>query len=274
MVDFERAVFTKVHETDPDAKLLPLNLEEAGKDKSFVKDTLSKLHRTVIIKFDLTSLGVERNGLGDVNTSSGFYRIRNFYSRVYDLFINISSSCGIFYYGEEDELNLTIILDEALRNAFAHGNRLNFNVPIYLYIDPRQATVIVFDGNLKGQAEDKEYENERKASYGFLHGAGVGLEKSERYGMISRKKEGNAVVMVLKKWIFKDSVKSAEDQAMRGPEGGIDLTTVKRSLQTKDEGIKFHFDPGTLQQLQRAAGFVPVIIDIEPLADLRMFLGA
>jgi len=38
-------------------------------------------------------------------------------------------------------------------------------------------------------------------------------------------------------------------------------------------GIKFHIDPAMLQQLQNAAGFVPVIINIQPLRDLSVFLG-
>ena len=70
--------------------------------------------------------------------------------------------------------------------------------------------------------------------------------------------------------------------------GGIDLTSGKWKLQIqnnpkfrqerripgeKDRGIKFHLDPAMLQQLQNAPGFLPVIIDIEPLGDLRIFLG-
>jgi hypothetical protein len=39
------------------------------------------------------------------------------------------------------------------------------------------------------------------------------------------------------------------------------------------EGIKFHLDPVMLAQLQNAPGFVPVIIDVQPLNDLKSFLG-
>ncbi len=38
-------------------------------------------------------------------------------------------------------------------------------------------------------------------------------------------------------------------------------------------GIKFHLDPAMLEQLQDAPGFVPVIINIQPMTDLRSFLG-
>ena len=58
-------------------------------------------------------------------------------------------------------------------------------------------------------------------------------------------------------------------------EGGIDLTPANMNLQTKNNGdeIKFHLDPAMLQQLQNAPGFVPVIINIQPLKSLQEFLG-
>jgi len=61
--------------------------------------------------------------------------------------------------------------------------------------------------------------------------------------------------------------------------GGIDLTPAKMNLQTKIDaaqggpGIKFHLDPALLEQLQSAPGFVPVIIDMHPVTDIRLFLG-
>jgi len=47
------------------------------------------------------------------------------------------------------------------------------------------------------------------------------------------------------------------------------------NLQTQNSGggIKFHIDQAMLQQLQNAPGFVPVIINIQPMRDLRGFLG-
>ena len=46
-------------------------------------------------------------------------------------------------------------------------------------------------------------------------------------------------------------------------------------LQTKNdgEGIKFHINQAQLAQLQNAPGFTPVIISIQPMTNLRMFLG-
>ena len=57
--------------------------------------------------------------------------------------------------------------------------------------------------------------------------------------------------------------------------GGIDLTSDKAlSVQNSNQGIKFHIDPAMLQQLHNAPGFEPMIVSMEPLEDLRGFLGA
>jgi len=66
------------------------------------------------------------------------------------------------------------------------------------------------------------------------------------------------------------------DQAMNGNNtGGIDLTPANKVLQTQNTGesIKFHLNPAQLAQLQNAPGFVPVIISIQPMTNLREFLG-
>ena len=41
----------------------------------------------------------------------------------------------------------------------------------------------------------------------------------------------------------------------------------------REDGIKFHLSPAMLEQLRNAPGFVPVIINIQPLRSLREFLG-
>ncbi len=59
-----------------------------------------------------------------------------------------------------------------------------------------------------------------------------------------------------------------------GKRGGIDLTSDKAlSVQNNGQGIKFHIDPFMLKQFQNAPGFVPVIINIQPMTDIRIFLG-
>ena len=40
-----------------------------------------------------------------------------------------------------------------------------------------------------------------------------------------------------------------------------------------DKGISFHMDAAMLQKLQNAPGFVPVIINVQPLKSLTEFLG-
>ena len=59
----------------------------------------------------------------------------------------------------------------------------------------------------------------------------------------------------------------------RAVKGGIDLTAANMNLQTRNagEGIQFHLDPALLKQLQNAPGFVPVIINIQPLKNLQEF---
>ncbi|MBF0571999.1 MAG: hypothetical protein HQL12_09045 [Candidatus Omnitrophica bacterium] len=64
--------------------------------------------------------------------------------------------------------------------------------------------------------------------------------------------------------------------------GGIDLSPANMNLLTRtdfslaaqiDTGIKFHLDPALIKRLQEAPGFVPVVIQIHPVTDLRSFLG-
>ena len=65
------------------------------------------------------------------------------------------------------------------------------------------------------------------------------------------------------------------DRGMITHTGGIDLTPANMNLQTQNNGgsIQFHLDSAQLQQLQNASGFVPVIINIQPMTNLRVFLG-
>lgn len=59
--------------------------------------------------------------------------------------------------------------------------------------------------------------------------------------------------------------------------GGIDFKSgeVDSVFAVKNNGgeIKFHIDPAMLEQLQNAPGFMPVIINIQPIKDLPGFLG-
>ncbi len=98
----------------------------------------------------------------------------------------------------------------------------------------------------------------------------------------------------------KGHFRKAVDSAMKARDvGGIDLTPANMHLQTKmdsrlyvngdgffagrgvdsalgrdDKGIQFHIDPAMLAQLQNAPGFVPLIISIHSMTDLRKFLNS
>jgi len=92
---------------------------------------------------------------------------------------------------------------------------------------------------------------------------------------------GGSLEIVTGAWTFVTISVPAEnppaDAAMGGtPRGGIDLTFARMNLQTRTdprEGIQFQLDPAMLARLQHASGFVPVIISIRPMTDVRIFLG-
>ena len=98
--------------------------------------------------------------------------------------------------------------------------------------------------------------------------------------------------IIVEGWYNKPWVVIAQkNSAQLSSTGGIDLTPAKMNLQTKIDssptaqndsigdgndngsGIQFHMDPAMLQQLRDAPGFVPVIINVQPLNNLREFLG-
>jgi hypothetical protein len=70
-------------------------------------------------------------------------------------------------------------------------------------------------------------------------------------------------------------IKYKKDRAMVVKNGGIDLTPANMNLRIQNggAGIKFYLDPAMLQRLQNAPGFVPVIVNVQPMTDLRQFLG-
>jgi hypothetical protein len=100
-----------------------------------------------------------------------------------------------------------------------------------------------------------------------------GIEIRSRY----ERQDFKALSTTLESYIA-NRIREFEDNAMKttGPTGGIDLTSADKNLQTQHhEGeIKFYMDHAMLAKLQNAPGFVPVIINIQLLDDLRRFLGA
>src|SRR5262249_9744477 len=71
-----------------------------------------------------------------------------------------------------------------------------------------------------------------------------------------------------------EQVKGRADRAQTG-KGGIDLNPNKMDLQLKNAGkaIKFHVDANMFRKLQNTDGFTPIIINVQPVINLRMFLG-
>jgi hypothetical protein len=70
---------------------------------------------------------------------------------------------------------------------------------------------------------------------------------------------------------------SRNGEAMSDMEkGGIDLNATDKALEVGNSGeaMKFNVDPATFMEYQNAPGFVPVILNIEPLESLPVFLGA
>ncbi len=67
----------------------------------------------------------------------------------------------------------------------------------------------------------------------------------------------------------------ARDKTMSPNTGGIDFAANKTPLEIKNSGeeVKFHIEPAMMQQLQNAAGFYPIIMNITPMKDIEGFLG-
>jgi hypothetical protein len=62
--------------------------------------------------------------------------------------------------------------------------------------------------------------------------------------------------------------------AQKDTKGGIDLAVAGAlSVRNNGQGIHFDIDPAQLSRLQNLDGFIPVIINIRPLGNLRSFLG-
>jgi hypothetical protein len=109
------------------------------------------------------------------------------------------------------------------------------------------------------------------------------LEKLERFVSIvldgDRNLDQEQKNQIMKDVLSRASVKLGLESPVgqnsgTGQKGGIDFAKkTPLEVQNAGEGIKFQMDPAMLQQLQNAPGFVPVIISIQPMTDLKEFLG-
>ena len=87
--------------------------------------------------------------------------------------------------------------------------------------------------------------------------------------------EGKVLERLKRLSVTKQHAESLPSEAMLGARGGIDFTPARMKVEdiNTGQGIKFHLDPTLLKQLQNAPGFVPVIINIQPMRNLEVFLG-
>ena len=72
-----------------------------------------------------------------------------------------------------------------------------------------------------------------------------------------------------------DAKFKATADAAQVVQGGIDFNPNQINMNVQDNGheIRLNVDPAMLQRFENAPGFVPVILDIQSLPDLKMFLG-
>ncbi|MBF0490587.1 MAG: hypothetical protein HQL15_08215 [Candidatus Omnitrophica bacterium] len=91
---------------------------------------------------------------------------------------------------------------------------------------------------------------------------------------LASKEEKNILELLKASYVNANKVLNA-DQALVSNTGGIDFNSDKMNLETRNQGgeIKFHLDPAQLAQLQNAPGFTPVIISIQPMTNIKLFLG-
>ncbi len=80
---------------------------------------------------------------------------------------------------------------------------------------------------------------------------------------------------VWSKQLRADSAMLANNAIMESEVGGIDFTTggLPLDIQNSGEEIKFNLTPETIQKLENLHGFEPVILNIQPDASIRLFLG-
>ncbi len=83
------------------------------------------------------------------------------------------------------------------------------------------------------------------------------------------------LINTLNAYLEKSSIPKVPEGKVDATKGGIDLTAERLSVETRGsgDGLQFNIDQVKLQELQDTLGFSPVIINIEPMSDLRLFLG-
>jgi hypothetical protein len=67
----------------------------------------------------------------------------------------------------------------------------------------------------------------------------------------------------------------SQERTLEGNTGGIDLNAVDAGLKVNATGqaVRFNIDPAMFEQYKNAAGFVPVILNVQPFRDAPAFFG-
>ncbi|MBF0593549.1 MAG: hypothetical protein HQL22_01130 [Candidatus Omnitrophica bacterium] len=75
--------------------------------------------------------------------------------------------------------------------------------------------------------------------------------------------------------VIVEHISKGSDAAQDSGPGGIDLTADRAPLEVRNsgEGINLKVDAAMLEQMQNAPGFIPVIMNVLPMTDLKVFLG-
>ncbi|MBF0570184.1 MAG: hypothetical protein HQL18_05380, partial [Candidatus Omnitrophica bacterium] len=142
---------------------------------------------------------------------------------------------------------------------------------------------------------DKKFEETRAAITGLLaRFSGMGLSEADVKKVIVNGIAANVPENITRDWrdhfaeivavLIKKSdadLRALRDQVIDNSgitnPGGIDLTAgrTEGALETRGDGaqMSFNIDPVKLRELENAPGLTPVIFDIHPVTDLRMFLG-
>lgn len=106
---------------------------------------------------------------------------------------------------------------------------------------------------------------------------------SSREGLIKNLQQRFSVLRKLKRTSDALAYVQTADSAQRtfgqqdslAQKGGVDLTVTADNLEVpnSEEAIQFNIDVNQLERLKRAAGFFPVIVDMQPVTSLSQFWG-
>ena len=158
---------------------------------------------------------------------------------------------------QNQEIYAPAFYNEKEQSDYLERSRLGLGRQGSLLNNPDNQRMLRLNAQLKGQNV-------------FL----IGWEKSQQ-GQIKKSLPASRTYV----WEGQEA-STVYDQAMKTEttmqKGGIDFTAPAVVLRQQNTGASiepFKFDPLQLQQLQNAPGFEPVIINIQPLGDVRQFLG-